>query len=200
MKAIAWFVRLIFFAFVLWFALKNTTPVPLRLTSLPDPPAPPADPTPDTAPAQPFETAMGALEAIVAQLESGDLPLEQALAAFEQGVGLVRQLTARLGDAEMNSRAYCSAFNFKGSDQQKKVGLLSGGERNRVHLAKMLKEGGNLLLLDEPTNDLDTETLAAGRAEVCEAGGSELVSHGPPRACQPRGCLLCPASAATPIR
>ena len=62
---------------------------------------------------------------------------------------------------EMSSRAYCGWFNFKGPDQQKKVGLLSGGERNRVHLAKMLKEGGNLLLLDEPTNDLDTETLGA---------------------------------------
>ncbi len=62
---------------------------------------------------------------------------------------------------EMPSRAYCGWFNFKGPDQQKKVGLLSGGERNRVHLAKMLKEGGNLLLLDEPTNDLDTETLGA---------------------------------------
>src|SRR5262249_24996456 len=57
---------------------------------------------------------------------------------------------------EVNSRAYVGWFNFKGADQQKKVGLLSGGERNRVHLAKMLKEGGNLLLLDEPTNDLDT--------------------------------------------
>ncbi len=66
----------------------------------------------------------------------------------------------KLGDKmEVNSRAYVSWFNFKGPDQQKKVGLLSGGERNRVHLAKMLKEGGNLLLLDEPTNDLDTETL-----------------------------------------
>ncbi|MDO7560454.1 MAG: energy-dependent translational throttle protein EttA, partial [Paracoccaceae bacterium] len=67
----------------------------------------------------------------------------------------------RLGDAEMNSRAYCGAFNFKGSDQQKKVGLLSGGERNRVHMAKLLRSGGNVLLLDEPTNDLDVETLQA---------------------------------------
>ncbi len=66
-----------------------------------------------------------------------------------------------LGDAEVNSRAYCSSFNFKGGDQQKKVGLLSGGERNRVHMAKLLKEGGNVLLLDEPTNDLDVETLRA---------------------------------------
>ncbi|MDE1995150.1 MAG: energy-dependent translational throttle protein EttA, partial [Rhizobiaceae bacterium] len=67
----------------------------------------------------------------------------------------------KLGKYEMNSRAYCSTFNFKGGDQQQKVGNLSGGQRNRVHLAKMLKAGGNVLLLDEPTNDLDTETLGA---------------------------------------
>ena len=66
-----------------------------------------------------------------------------------------------LGGVEVNSRAYVGAFNFKKTDQQKKVGQLSGGERNRVHLAKMLKEGGNMLLLDEPTNDLDVETLQA---------------------------------------
>ncbi|MFY9320047.1 energy-dependent translational throttle protein EttA, partial [Lentibacter algarum] len=67
----------------------------------------------------------------------------------------------QLGDAEVNSRAYCSSFNFKGGDQQKKLSLLSGGERNRVHMARLLKEGGNVLLLDEPTNDLDVETLRA---------------------------------------
>ena len=84
----------------------------------------------------------------------------------------------QLGDAQMNSRAYCGAFNFKGGDQQKKVGLLSGGERNRVHMAKMLKEGGNVLLLDEPTNDLDTETLAA-LEEALEsfAGCAVVISH-----------------------
>jgi ATPase subunit of ABC transporter with duplicated ATPase domains len=65
-----------------------------------------------------------------------------------------------IGDKEMNSRAYVSLFNFKGSDQQQKVGTLSGGERNRVHLAKLLKTGGNVVMLDEPTNDLDVETLA----------------------------------------
>jgi ATPase subunit of ABC transporter with duplicated ATPase domains len=85
----------------------------------------------------------------------------------------------KLGDRmEMNSRAYVSWFNFKGPDQQKKVGLLSGGERNRVHLAKMLKEGGNLLLLDEPTNDLDTETLSALEAALEDfAGCAVIISH-----------------------
>ena len=67
--------------------------------------------------------------------------------------------TIFIGNKEMSSRAYCARFNFKGSDQQQKVGVLSGGERNRVHLAKLLRRGGNLLLLDEPTNDLDVSTL-----------------------------------------
>ena len=85
----------------------------------------------------------------------------------------------KLGDKmEVNSRAYVGWFNFKGADQQKKVGLLSGGERNRVHLAKMLKEGGNLLLLDEPTNDLDTETLSALEAALEDfAGCAVIISH-----------------------
>ncbi len=85
----------------------------------------------------------------------------------------------KLGDKmEVNSRAYVSWFNFKGADQQKKVGLLSGGERNRVHLAKMLKEGGNLLLLDEPTNDLDTETLSALEAALEDfAGCAVIITH-----------------------
>ena len=85
----------------------------------------------------------------------------------------------KLGDKmEVNSRAYVSWFNFKGPDQQKKVGLLSGGERNRVHLAKMLKEGGNLLLLDEPTNDLDTETLSALEAALEDFPGcAVIISH-----------------------
>jgi ATP-binding cassette ChvD family protein len=83
-----------------------------------------------------------------------------------------------LGKKEVNSRAYCGWFNFKGADQQKKVGLLSGGERNRVHLAKLLKEGGNLLLLDEPTNDLDTETLSALEAALEDfAGCAVVISH-----------------------
>ncbi len=79
---------------------------------------------------------------------------------------------------EVPSRAYCGWFNFKGADQQKKVGLLSGGERNRVHLAKMLKSGGNLLLLDEPTNDLDTETLSALESALEDFPGCAVViSH-----------------------
>ncbi|WP_395542340.1 energy-dependent translational throttle protein EttA [Neotabrizicola sp. sgz301269] len=83
-----------------------------------------------------------------------------------------------LGDAEVNSRAYCSSFNFKGSDQQKKVGILSGGERNRVHMAKLLKSGGNVLLLDEPTNDLDVETLQALEAAIeAFAGCAVIISH-----------------------
>ncbi|PTW50891.1 MULTISPECIES: energy-dependent translational throttle protein EttA [Rhodovulum] len=83
-----------------------------------------------------------------------------------------------LGDAEVNSRAYCSSFNFKGGDQQKKVGLLSGGERNRVHMAKLLKSGGNVLLLDEPTNDLDVETLQALEAALEDfAGCAVIISH-----------------------
>jgi ATP-binding cassette ChvD family protein len=83
-----------------------------------------------------------------------------------------------LGKREINSRAYCSAFNFKGSDQQKKVGQLSGGERNRVHLAKMLKSGANVLLLDEPTNDLDVETLRALEEALTDfAGCAVIISH-----------------------
>jgi ATP-binding cassette ChvD family protein len=82
------------------------------------------------------------------------------------------------GKKEIPSRAYCGWFNFKGGDQQKKVGMLSGGERNRVHLAKLLKEGGNLLLLDEPTNDLDTETLGALEAALEDFPGCAVViSH-----------------------
>ncbi len=83
-----------------------------------------------------------------------------------------------LGDLEMNSRVYAGAFNFKGTDQQKKVGLLSGGERNRVHMAKLLRSGGNVLLLDEPTNDLDVETLQALESAIEDfAGCAVIISH-----------------------
>ena len=83
-----------------------------------------------------------------------------------------------LGKREINSRGYCSTFNFKGADQQKKVGMLSGGERNRVHLAKMLKLGANVLLLDEPTNDLDVDTLRALEDALTEyAGCAVIISH-----------------------
>ena len=84
----------------------------------------------------------------------------------------------KVGDQEMNSRAYVSGFNFKGSDQQRTVGTLSGGERNRVHLAKLLRSGGNLLLLDEPTNDLDVDTLRAlEEALLAFAGCAVVISH-----------------------
>ena len=86
--------------------------------------------------------------------------------------------TIELGDREVNSRAYVARFNFSGSDQQKKVGNISGGERNRVHLARMLKEGGNVLLLDEPTNDLDVNTLRALEEAIENFGGCAIIiSH-----------------------
>ena len=86
--------------------------------------------------------------------------------------------TLKLGPRDVNSRAYVARFNFSGSDQQKKVGMLSGGERNRVHLAKMLKQGANVILLDEPTNDLDVNTLRA-LEEALEnfAGCAVVISH-----------------------
>ena len=84
----------------------------------------------------------------------------------------------KLGDRTVNSRAYVAGFNFKGSDQQKRVAKLSGGERNRLHLAKLLRTGGNVLLLDEPTNDLDVDTLRAlEEALLTFAGCAVVVSH-----------------------
>jgi sulfate-transporting ATPase len=83
-----------------------------------------------------------------------------------------------LGKQQVPSRAYVAAFNFKGADQQKKVGQLSGGERNRVHLAKMLRSGANLLLLDEPTNDLDVDTLRSLEEALADfAGCAVIISH-----------------------
>ncbi len=102
--------------------------------------------------------------------------LDDKKTVWEEISGGVDQIM--LGKREVPSRAYCGWFNFKGADQQKKVGMLSGGERNRVHLAKMLKKGGNLLLLDEPTNDLDTETLSALEAALEDfAGCAVVISH-----------------------
>src|SRR5690606_34320725 len=83
-----------------------------------------------------------------------------------------------LGRRKMPSRAYCALFNFRGADQQKKVGQLSGGERNRVHLAKMLKQGANLILLDEPSNDLDVDTLRALEEAILDFPGCvAVISH-----------------------
>ena len=102
--------------------------------------------------------------------------LDSIKTVWEEISGGLDQL--HLGKREVNSRAYCSAFNFKGADQQKKVGQLSGGERNRVHLAKMLKSGANVLLLDEPTNDLDVETLRALEEALEDfAGCAVIISH-----------------------
>src|SRR5207247_9625140 len=80
-----------------------------------------------------------------------------------------------LGRRKMASRAYCALFNFRGTDQQQKVGQLSGGERNRVHLAKMLKTGANVLLLDEPTNDLDIDTLRALEEALLDYPGCAVI-------------------------
>ena len=95
---------------------------------------------------------------------------------WEEISGGVDQI--KLGDQTINSRAYVAGFNFKGTDQQTKVGRLSGGERNRLHMAKLLSEGGNLLILDEPTNDLDVDTLRAlEEALLAFAGCAVVVSH-----------------------
>jgi ATP-binding cassette ChvD family protein len=102
--------------------------------------------------------------------------LDGAKTVWEEVSGGLDQL--QLGKREVNSRAYCSAFNFRGADQQKKVGQLSGGERNRVHLAKMLKSGANVILLDEPTNDLDVDTLRALEEALEDfAGCAVIISH-----------------------
>jgi energy-dependent translational throttle protein EttA len=102
--------------------------------------------------------------------------LDPARSVWEEISGGADTIT--VGDREMNSRAYAAGFNFRGSDQQRKVGALSGGERNRVHLAKLLRRGGNLLLLDEPTNDLDVDTLRAlEEALLSFAGCAVIISH-----------------------
>jgi sulfate-transporting ATPase len=102
--------------------------------------------------------------------------LDPARTVWEEISGGQEQI--QLGSRQVASRAYVASFNFKGSDQQKRVGDLSGGERNRVHLATMLKSGGNLLLLDEPTNDLDVDTLRALEdALLAFAGCAVVISH-----------------------
>jgi ATP-binding cassette ChvD family protein len=112
----------------------------------------------------------------LAYVDQSRAHLDDAKTVWDEISGGLDQIM--LGKREVNSRAYCGWFNFKGADQQKKVGMLSGGERNRVHLAKLLKEGGNLLLLDEPTNDLDVETLSALEAALEDfAGCAVVISH-----------------------
>ena len=103
-----------------------------------------------------------------------DRSLDGAKTVFEVISG--GQDAIKLGKVEVNARAYCSRFNFSGTDQQKKVKDLSGGERNRVHLARMLKEGANLIILDEPTNDLDVNTLRALEEGLERFGGCAVVS------------------------
>ena len=110
----------------------------------------------------------------VDQTRSELLPDQTVYEAITGGGEFVRLA----GTAMMNGRAYCSRFNFRGPEQQKKVGVLSGGERNRVHLAKLLTSGGNLLLLDEPTNDLDVSTLRSLEEGLQDFGGCVMVvSH-----------------------
>ena len=109
--------------------------------------------------------------------------VDQSRADLEASHGAWQEISGgedkiALGKREVSSRAYCAWFGFKGSDQQKKVGLLSGGERNRVHLAKLVKQGGNLLLLDEPTNDLDVDTLRSLEEALLEFPGcAVIISH-----------------------
>ncbi len=106
----------------------------------------------------PFRLACGVIDNMAYVDQSRD-SLDDAHTVYEEITDGQDVLT--VGTREVNGRAYCASFNFKGSDQQKPVGKLSGGERNRVHLAKLLRRGGNTLLLDEPTNDLDVDTLRA---------------------------------------
>ena len=134
-----------------------------------------------------FRMLTGQLEPDAGTIEFGDTVdlsyVDQSRDELNPGDNVWEAITGgaeiiQLGDAQMNSRAYASAFNFKGSDQQKKVGQLSGGERNRVHMARLLKSGGNVLLLDEPTNDLDVETLRALEDALVDfAGCAVVISH-----------------------
>ncbi|MGZ9811072.1 energy-dependent translational throttle protein EttA [Pseudoroseicyclus sp. H15] len=134
-----------------------------------------------------FRMLTGKLEPDAGSIEYGDTVqlsfVDQSRDTLDDNNNVWEEISGgaeliNLGDAEVNSRAYCGSFNFKGTDQQKKVGLLSGGERNRVHMAKLLKSGGNVLLLDEPTNDLDVETLRALEDALVDfAGCAVVISH-----------------------
>ena len=112
----------------------------------------------------------------IAYVDQSRDALDPDKTVFEEISGGQDQL--QFGKRTVNARAYCAGFNFSGADQQKKVGNLSGGERNRLHLAKLLKSGGNLLLLDEPTNDLDVDTLRALEDALVDfAGCAVVISH-----------------------
>ena len=134
-----------------------------------------------------FRMITGALKPTQGTLRVGDTVkvsyVDQSRDALNDEKTVWEELTGgldviTLGKKEINSRAYCARFNFSGQDQQKRVGSLSGGERNRVHLAKMLQSGGNLLLLDEPSNDLDVNTLRALEDAILNfAGTTMVISH-----------------------
>jgi ATPase subunit of ABC transporter with duplicated ATPase domains len=112
----------------------------------------------------------------ISYVDQSRASLDDSKTVWEEMSGGLDVVT--LGKKEINSRAYCARFNFSGQDQQKRVGSLSGGERNRLHLAKTLRDGGNLLLLDEPSNDLDVNTLRALEDAIMEFAGSTIViSH-----------------------
>src|SRR3974390_3704171 len=130
-----------------------------------------------TGPEQPDEGTIKIGESVhLGYVDQSRDTLDGKKPGWEEISGGLDQLM--LGKREVNSRAYCSAFNFKGADQQKKVGQLSGGERNRVHMAKMLRSGANVLLLDEPTNDLDVDTLRALEEALEDfAGCAVIISH-----------------------
>jgi len=112
----------------------------------------------------------------IAYVDQGRAELDPAKTVWQEVSG--GKDLIYLGKREVNSRAYVASFNFRGGDQQKRVGDLSGGERNRLHLAKLLRSGGNLLLLDEPTNDLDVDTLRALEVALDDfAGCAVVISH-----------------------
>jgi ATPase subunit of ABC transporter with duplicated ATPase domains len=125
---------------------------------------------------QPDEGVLKVGETVLISYQDQNRTLEGKRTVWEEMTGGLEML--QVGKKEVNSRGYCSAFGFKGADQQKLVANLSGGERNRLHLAKTLMQGGNLLLLDEPTNDLDVDTLRALEEAVLDFSGcAVIISH-----------------------